>query len=58
MIDVTGILISIPIMSFLVIIASLIAFMILIIIEKMLILKECIHVDIISDWYQLYMYLK
>ena len=54
--DVTDIVISVLIMSFLVIIASSIAFMILIIIEKMLIFIERIRnqkVDIISDQYQL-----
>ena len=49
--DVTDIVISVPIMSFLVIITSLIAFMILIFIEKKLIFIERIRnqkVDIIS----------
>ena len=50
--DVTNIVISIPIMSFLEIIALLIAFMILLITEKMLIFTERVRnqkVDIISD---------
>ena len=59
--DVTDIVKSVPIMSFLVIITSLIAFIILIIIEKMLIFIERIRnqkVDIISDWYQLSVHIK
>ena len=54
--DLTDIVISVLIMSFLVIIASLIAFMILIIIEKMLFFIERIRnhkVDIILNWYRL-----
>ena len=60
--DVTDIVKNVLIMSFLVIIASLIAFMILIIIEKMLIFIERTRnqkVDIISDWcWYIHMYIK